>query len=125
MDFRTAKEVGRDIGVDTPQLQITGGYDHNWAIDGWDGSLRHFATVTAPRSGRAMKVYTTLPGVQFYAGNFIEDQDGKAGARYGFRTGLCLETQYYPDTVNHPEFPSCIFGGDAAYDSETVYQFEF
>lgn len=125
MDFRTAREISREIGVDTPQLQITGGYDHNWVIDGWDGSLRHFATVTAPATGRTMKVYTTLPGVQFYAGNFIEDQIGKAGTRYGFRTGLCLETQYFPDTVNHPEFPSCIFGGDTVYDSVTAYQFEF
>ncbi len=123
MDFRAAREVGRDIDADTEQLRITGGYDHNWVIDGWDGTLRHFATVTAPGTGRTMKAYTTLPGVQFYAGNFIEDQEGKGGAQYGFRTGLCLETQYFPDTVNHPAFPSCIFGDGTAYDSVTAYEF--
>ena len=108
------------------QLQFAGGYDHNWVIDGWqdDGQLRHFATVKAPRSGRVMKAYTTLPGVQFYAGNFIAEQNGKEGAVYGPRMGMCLETQYFPDSVNKPQFPSCVFGGDREYASETVYRFE-
>ena len=124
MDFTTPKKVGRDINADTEQLRIGGGYDHNWVIDGWDGTLRHFATVKAPKSGRVMKAYTTLPGVQFYAGNFIDTQAGKDGVTYGVRMGLCLETQYFPDSANHPEFPSNIFGGDREYDSVTVYKFE-
>ncbi len=126
MDFTTAKQVGREIGEAFEQLQFAGGYDHNWVIDGWqdDGQLRHFATVKAPRSGRVMKAYTTLPGVQFYAGNFIAEQNGKEGAVYGPRMGMCLETQYFPDSVNKPQFPSCVFGGDREYASETVYRFE-
>lgn len=124
MDFTKFKKVGQDIGSSFDQLEFGGGYDHNWVIDGWDGGLRHFATVKAPVSGRVMKVYTTLPGVQFYAGNFISEQKGKDGAIYGPRMGLCLETQYYPDSPNRPEFPSCIFGGDREYDSVTVYRFE-
>lgn len=124
MDFTQAKRVGKEIGADFDQLKFAGGYDHNWVIDGWDGSLRHFATVRAPKSGRVLKAYTTLPGVQFYAGNFIERQSGKDGAVYGRREGLCLETQYFPDSANKPQFPSNIFDEGREYDSLTVYRFE-
>lgn len=125
MDFTTSKNVGKDIGKGFEQLELTGGYDHNWVIDDWDGSLRHIATLKAPKSGRVMETYTTLPGVQFYAGNFIDEQKGKEGARYSSRMGLCLETQYFPDSVHHSDFPSCVFGEGKEYDSETVYKFEF
>lgn len=125
MDFTTPKKVGQDIRAAFGQLELAGGYDHNWVIDGWDGSLRHMATVKAPKSGRVMKAYTTLPGVQFYAGNFIDEQKGKGGVVYSARMGLCLETQYFPDAIHHSSFPSCVFGGGQAYDSETVYQFGF
>ena len=124
LDFTQEKVIGEEIDADMEQLQLTGGYDHNWVIEGADGSLQHIATVKAPGSGRVMKVYTTLPGVQFYAGNFIEEQTGKGGAIYGKRHGLCLETQYYPDTIHHDNFPSCIFGEGKDYDSVTVYRFE-
>jgi aldose 1-epimerase len=71
-----------------------------------------------------MHTYSTLPGVQFYAGNCIGDEPGKDGAFYTKRSGLCLETQYYPNSINTPSFPSCVFGGDKEYDSVTVYRFE-
>ena len=122
MDFRNRKRVGAEIGADFEQLKFAGGYDHNWVIDGWDGTLRHFATLRAA-SGRVMECYTTLPGVQFYAGNFIDDQAGKGGAAYGFRSGMCLETQYFPDAIHKPQFPGAVFGEGAEYDSVTVYQF--
>lgn len=124
MDFTVMKRIGDEIDANERQLQLTGGYDHNWVIDGWDGSLRHFATVKAPKSGRSMKVYTTLPGVQFYTGNFISQVRGKEGAVYHRRQGLCLETQYFPDAVHHENFPSCIFGGEKEYDSVTIFRFE-
>ncbi|MBQ2803816.1 MAG: galactose mutarotase [Lachnospiraceae bacterium] len=124
MDFTQLKKVGLEIGADFEQLLLTGGYDHNWVIDDWNGKLREFATVQAPISGRVMKAFTTLPGVQFYAGNFVDDQIGKDGVSYSKRHGLCLETQYYPDTIHHENFPSCVFGKDKEYDSITVYQFE-
>mgnify|MGYP002454166783 CR=1 FL=1 len=73
----------RDIEADFEQLKLTGGYDHNFCIDDWDGSLKHIATAKGPKSGRVMKVYTTLPGVQFYAGNFIAPEEGKAGTGRG------------------------------------------
>lgn len=122
-DFLTAREIGENIGADHEQLKLVQGYDHNWVIDGADGSLREFATVTEETSGRVMKAYTDLPGVQFYAGNCIAETTGKEGAVYGPRSGLCLETQYYPDTANKPEFPSAVFGPDRKYDTTTVYKF--
>ncbi len=125
MDFTVSKKIGKEIGEDFVQLVQAKGYDHNWVIDGWDGQLRHFATVKAPKSGRVMKAYTTLPGVQFYAGNCIAPQTGKNGAEYGPRMGLCLETQYYPDSINHTNFPSCVFGDGRVYESVTEYRFEF
>lgn len=123
MDFTKSKKVGKDINENFKQLKLTKGYDHNWVIDGWDGKLREFARVKGPKSGRVMTCYTTLPGVQFYAGNCIATQTGKDGVVYGKRSGLCLETQYYPDTINHKNFPSCVFGGKKEYDSVTVYKF--
>lgn len=124
MDFTASKVIGREINEDFEQLKLTGGYDHNWVIDGWNGEMREFAVVKAPKSGRVMKAYTNLPGVQFYAGNCIAPQTGKGGASYDRRFGLCLETQYYPDTVHQPSFPPCIFGEGKDYDSMTVYRFE-
>ena len=124
MDFTKPRIIGKDINAPFEQLLLTKGYDHNFIIDDADGTLRHFATLKGPKSGRVMKVYTTLPGVQFYAGNYIAPQKGKGGVEYGFRTGMCLETQYFPDTIHHPNFPSCVFGDGKEYDSVTVYRFE-
>ena len=124
MDFRSPKRIGDEIDADFEQLKITGGYDHNWVPEGEAGSLRHIATVEERTSGRRMKVYTDLPGVQFYTGNFMEREDAKDGMVYNRRFGLCLETQFYPDTANEPSFPSAVFGPDRPYDTMTVYKFE-
>ena len=126
LDFTEPKKIGRDIREDYEQLVLTGGYDHNFVIDDWDGTLKHIATVKGPRSGRIMKAYTTLPGVQFYAGNFIGTEQGKENVTYGKRSGFALETQYFPDTIHHENFPSYVFGGENGreYDSVTVYKFE-
>lgn len=124
MDFTESKVIGDRIDADFEQLTLCGGYDHNWALDGEKDALKHFATVKAPKSGRVLKAYTTLPGVQFYAGNFIDPQNGKNGANYNKRHGLCLETQYYPDTNHHDNFPSYLLKGGQEYDSVTVYKFE-
>lgn len=122
-DFLKAKRVGDEIDADDEQLKIAGGYDHNWVLDGESGTVRQFASVTEPVSGRCLKAYTDLPGVQFYAGNFIGRQTGKGGTVYDVRSGLCLETQYFPDTANKPAFPKAVFGPDRAYKSTTIYQF--
>lgn len=124
MDFTEVKKIGAEIGADFEQLQLTGGYDHNWVIDNSTGGLRTALKVMAPRSGRVLKVYTTLPGFQFYAGNFIDYLQGKDGAVYDRRHGFAVETQYYPDSIHHENFPSCVFGGEAGeYDSVTIYEF--
>ncbi len=124
MDFTQPKAVGKEIRADFQQLLLTQGYDHNYVVDGWDGQLRKIAVVTAPESGRRMVAYSTLPGVQFYAGNCISPEPGKDGAFYDKRSGLCLETQYYPDSIHQPQFPSCVFGEGRDYESTTVYRFE-
>lgn len=123
MDFTTPMTVGTYINSDFEQIRLTGGYDHNWVIDDYDGSLKLFASVQAPDNGIVMRAYTNLPGVQFYAGNFIDEQEGKDGQIYRDRYGLCLETQFYPDTANKPQFPSAVFGPDRIYDYTTVYEF--
>ncbi len=123
MDLTEGKVVGAEIDADFEQLVWAGGYDHNWIINDWDGTLRKFAVVEGPVSGRKMVAYTSLPGVQFYAGNFISPVEGKAGVMYDKRSGLCLETQYYPNSINIPAFPSCVYGEGREYDSVTVYKF--
>lgn len=123
-DFTKGRVIGDNIDDNEEQLLLTSGYDHNFVVDGYNGNLNQIATVYDPKSKRTMEVYSDLPGVQFYAGNCISEQTGKSGAKYGKRTGLCLETQYYPDTVNRPEFPSCIFGPGNDYVSVTSYKFK-
>lgn len=124
MDFTKPRRIGDDIDADFEQLKLTGGYDHNWVLDGEEGTLRHIATVEEQGTGRVMKTYTDLPGVQFYAGNFMMEETGKGDVAYNRRYGLCLETQYYPDTANQPSFPSAVFGPERVYDTTTVYKFE-
>lgn len=123
MDFTKAKRIGDEIRDDFEQLKLTKGYDHNWVVDGADGTLREIAVVSEPTTGRVMTVFTDLPGVQFYAGNCISPVAGKDGAHYEVRSGLCLETQCYPDSINKPNFPSVVYTPEKAYDTETVYRF--
>lgn len=123
MDFTKMKPIGQDINADCEQLKIGQGYDHNFVIDGADGTLREIAEAEDPKSGRKMKVFTDLPGVQFYAGNCIAEETGKENTAYGPRKGFCLETQFYPDNIHHPNFPQAVFGPGKDYDSVTIYQF--
>lgn len=123
LDFRTPHAIGERIEADDEQLHMTGGYDHNFCIRGYDGTLRKAAEAYSPVSGIVLTVSTDLPGVQFYAGNFLSGLAGKAGKPIDKRTGFCLETQYYPDTPNRPEFPQCIFDAGETYHSETVFAF--
>lgn len=123
-DFRVAQPIGARIEADHEQLHMTGGYDHNFCLNGCDGTLKEAGSVCSPESGIKMNFYTTLPGVQFYAGNYLSGRPGKEGKPMEKRTGFCLETQFYPDTPNRPEFPSCLYRAGDAYESETVYAFE-
>lgn len=123
LDFTKMKEIGREIGTDYEQLKLVKGYDHNFVIDGADGTMRQAAEAEDVKSGRRMKVFTNLPGVQFYAGNCIDEQIGKGGVCYTPRTGFCLETHYFPDNIHHPNFPQAVFGPGKDYEAETIYQF--
>lgn len=123
MDFTVPKPVGKDIDADFPQLAAGGGYDHNWALDDYNGMIKEFARLEDPKSGRVMKVFTDQPGVQFYAGNSIKRHTGKGGAVYDKRFGMCLETQDFPNAVNEASFPSPIYGDGREFMSTTIYQF--
>ncbi|MDO5422957.1 MAG: aldose epimerase family protein [Eubacteriales bacterium] len=123
-DFRSPKEIGLEIDSDYEQIVKGGGYDHNFVLNHQGEGIRKIAEVTLPAMGRKMEVFTDLPGVQFYAGNFIgEEKTGKGGVHYGKRQGLCLETQVYPDAVHHENFPSSVLKAGEVYDTTTVYRF--
>ncbi len=112
-DFRTARAIAE------------GGYDHNFVLNDWNrGSIRSVARLREPTSGRVMEVLTTQPGMQFYAGNFLDGSlIGKGGVAYQKYGALCLETQHYPDSPNHPDFPSTVLRSGETYDEITVYKF--
>ena len=124
MDFRAAKSIGADIEADYEQLKIAGGYDHNYVLNNSNGTLRKIAEVTEPESGRRMEVFSDAVGVQFYAGNFVESiPKGKEGVVYQKRSGLCLETQGFPDATHHETFPSTVLRAGAKYETTTIYYF--
>ncbi|MCD7774460.1 MAG: galactose mutarotase [Clostridiales bacterium] len=122
-DFKKCKRIGDEIDFDCEQLNFTGGYDHNFCINGYNGKLKAAASVFDPRSGRKMDVYTDLPGIQFYTGNFLKGDLGKDNKPIEKRSGFCLETQFFPDTPNKPNFIQCTFAPGQEYTSETVFKF--
>ena len=124
MDFRVAKRIGQEIDSTVSQLVQAFGYDHNWVInDTADSGLVFFARVTEPETGRVMEVCTTQPGVQFYTGNYLAGEPGKAGVIYNNRDGFCLETQHFPDSPNWQQFPSTLLYPDEHYQHRTVFRF--
>ena len=123
MDFRSGRRVGDAIDTDWDQLRFASGYDHCFVTGAKPGSLKKIALVEDPQNGCRMEVSTDLPGVQFYTANFLPSQAGKQGAHYGPRCALCLETEYFPDSIHFPDFPQCIFDAGEIYQAETVYRF--
>jgi len=122
-DFRKPTAIGARINAPNEQLKIAGGYDHNWVLDA-RGPRHHAARVVDPQSGRTLDVFTDQPGVQFYSGNFLDGTiRGKGGQVYGHRWALALETQHFPDSPNHPSFPSTILKPGHAFNSRTVFVF--
>lgn len=114
LDFRTPHTVGERINDDYDQLKMGGGYDHNFVLDN-TGEVD--AAVYDPESGRVLEVVTDQPGLQFYCGNFLN------GRPFMYRSGLCLESQHYPDSPNKPEFPSTILNPGEVFKSQTIYRF--
>lgn len=122
-DFTEARVIGDRIDEDHPQLKLAGGYDHNF-VNGISGdSVELIAELSEETSGRHMRVYTDLPGVQFYAGNFISTQTGKGGVTYTKRCAVCLETQYFPNACNEPKFASPVLRKGEQFKSITRYVF--
>ena len=123
-DFRNSTPIGARINDSNPQLKNGNGYDHNWVLTRAKGNLEHAARVVEPKSGRTLDVATTEPGLQFYTGNFLDGSiKGKGGRVYKQRSAFCLETQHFPDSPNHPNFPSSILQPGQTYSSKTVFTF--
>ncbi len=123
-DFRKPTTVGGRINESHAQLKMAGGYDHNFVLNRKGAGLEPAARIADPKSGRTLDVVTTEPGLQFYTGNFLDGTlAGKGGAVYGHRSGLCLETQHFPDSPNQPGFPTTIVQKGETYRSRTVFTF--
>ena len=125
-DFRTPKTIGQDLDLSNQQIGLANGYDHNFILDTADLS-QPFAKAQGDQTGIVMTCYTTQPGVQFYSANFLQDDPamgrGKGGATYHQRDAFCLETQHFPDSPNHPTFPSTVLRAGETYHQVTRYQF--
>ncbi len=124
-DFLQATAIGARINQDDQQLKFGKGYDHNWVLDkSSEGALSLAARAYDAQSGRILEVSTTEPGVQFYSGNFLDGSvHGKDGKVYGYRSAFCLETQHFPDSPNHANFPSTVLKPGQTLRSTSVYKF--
>ena len=120
MDFTQPKAIGKEIDADFEQLQMTGGYDHNFVPE---GAFDWMAKAYCEKTGIALEAYTDCPGVQFYAANFLDNEKGKNGAVYDKRHAFCLESQYCPNAVNDTHFAQPFLKAGEKYDTKTVYRF--
>ncbi len=121
-DFNTLKPIGRDMGDPHPQLRLCGGYDHNFVL-GHLRAMRHAAHAVSPVTGIGLDCYTDMPGLQLYTANFLSQPGGKGGHPLEKHGGFCLETQFFPDSPNHPQFPSAVLRAGETFSSQTEYRF--
>ena len=121
-DFRKSSAIGERINQDDEQLQFGSGYDHNWVINKPLRELGLAAQVFDPRSGRMLEVLTTEPGMQFYTGNHLDGIKGKGGWVYKARNAFCMEPQHFPDSPNHPDFPSTVLRPGQTYRNTIIYR---
>ena len=121
-DFRKGQTIGAALAASHPQLKIGGGVDHNFVL-GDNRHLRHAVHAVSPRSGLAVDCWTDMPGVQVYTANFLGEDAGKGGINLYRHQGFCMETQFFPDSPNHPEFPSTRLKAGEAFHSVTEYRF--
>ena len=122
-DFRQPHVIGERVGQDNEDLITCGGYDHNFVINKEGDGITQAAVLVETYTGRQITVSTDLPGIQLYIGNMIDPVRGKMNGHYSKRSGLCLETQYFPDSPNHPSFPSCLVKAGQEQTSTTIFQF--
>lgn len=124
LDFRKPAAIGQRIGADYEQLKLAGGYDHNYVLDRAGDGIEFAARAHDPATGRVLEVWTTEPGIQFYSGNFLDGSlVGKSGKAVSRRSAFCLETQHFPDSPNHPNFPSTMLRPGEEYRQTTVFKF--
>lgn len=123
LDFTQAKPVGRDIEADFDQLKMAKGFDHNFALSAVSGEKKKMAEAYSEKTGIFLEAYTDMCGMQFYAGNCIDEHPGKGGAHYGLRTGFCLEAHHYPNAINQEGFESPLLKAGEKYDTTTSYKF--
>jgi aldose 1-epimerase len=126
MDFTTPRVVGDRINSEFLPIKVAGGYDHNYILnkDQHKAEMTLCGTVYEPQSGRFMEIFTKEPAVQFYTGNFLDGSlTGKSGKKYEHRYGMCFETQHYPDSPNHPNFPNTVVNPGDTLKSTTIYKF--
>lgn len=122
-DFRKPAKIGARINQENDQLKFGNGYDHNWVLAKPPGKLDLAATVYEATSGRVLEVFTSEPGMQFYTGNFLNGSiTGKGGWTYHSRNGFCMEPQHFPDSPNHPEFPSTVLRPGEEYHNVIIYR---
>lgn len=123
-DFRQGKVIGKDINADNKQIELGGGFDHCWVLNDQGAGYRSIATAYHPTTGRRLEVLTDEPGIQFYTGNFLDGTlPAPNGGTYAKRSGFCFETQHYPDSPNHPEFPSVTLEPGDSYTTKTTFKF--
>ena len=123
-DFLRPRRIASRMGGSEAQLRFAGGYDHCWILSHESAACALAAELHEPGSGRLLKIYTTQPGIQFYSGNFLDGTIcGKGGSRYEQHSGLCLETQHFPDSPHHSKFPTTLLKPGDAYKETTVYSF--
>lgn len=124
-DFTSAKTLEKDINNNNDQLRIGNGYDHNFIIDGYEGSFKKAAEIYSPISNISMTILTSQPGIQLYTANWLDGSDiGKSGIKYGKRSAFCLETQHFPNSPNEADFPDCIVPKDQEYNEQIMYIFD-
>ncbi|HET9784559.1 MAG TPA: galactose-1-epimerase, partial [Terriglobales bacterium] len=125
LDFTRPTPIGERIGTANEQIKRAGGYDFNYVLDGGGSATPALAAEAYdPVSGRQMRIYTTQPGLQFYSGNFLKGERGKHGHRYDLHSGFALETQHFPDSPNHANFPSTELKPGETYHQITIYRFD-
>lgn len=126
MDFLKMTRIGERIKTAYSQLEISEGYDHNWNIEGTKGTVRKIAVLESSSGDVRMEVFSDLPGLQFYSGNYLNGSEaGKGGCRYGFRGGLCLEPQYYPAAPNYEQFPAAVLKANETYEHTIKLKFYY
>ncbi len=124
LDFTRSNSIGARIDQNYEQLELAGGYDHNFILRGNGNALRPAAKIHEPVTGRVLEVFTTQPGIQFYSGNYLDGSIiGRGGRAYGKHAGCCFETQHFPDSPNQPSFPTTILKRAQRYEHETVFRF--